>query len=148
MLLPRLLKIRVPDVPIGFFLHIPFPSYEIFRLLPSAWRKETLDGLLGAGNGNAGLDGINFLSGKDLNIENCVVFGFAHNGIEAALNQATQATMHILNTVTKNNSQDGIKAANAQAPAVQTVVDGSAAILDNIGIEAGQHSRVIVSRPK
>jgi trehalose 6-phosphate synthase/phosphatase len=33
---------------IGFFLHIPFPSYEIFRLLPSGWRKELLDGVLGA----------------------------------------------------------------------------------------------------
>ena len=34
MLLPRLLKERMPAVHIGFFLHIPFPSYEIFRLLP------------------------------------------------------------------------------------------------------------------
>ncbi|KKL56041.1 hypothetical protein LCGC14_2249380, partial [marine sediment metagenome] len=30
----------------GFFMHIPFPSYEIFRLLP--WRREILEGLLGA----------------------------------------------------------------------------------------------------
>jgi trehalose 6-phosphate synthase/phosphatase len=48
MLLPRLLKERMSAVHIGFFLHIPFPSYEIFRLLPSAWRKEILDGVLGA----------------------------------------------------------------------------------------------------
>ncbi|MCD6385005.1 bifunctional alpha,alpha-trehalose-phosphate synthase (UDP-forming)/trehalose-phosphatase [Candidatus Sumerlaeota bacterium] len=46
MLLPRLLRERLPDIPIGFFLHIPFPSFEIFRLLP--WRKELLKGLLGA----------------------------------------------------------------------------------------------------
>lgn len=34
------------DVKIGFFLHIPFPSFEIFRILP--WRKQILKGLLGA----------------------------------------------------------------------------------------------------
>ncbi len=44
-LLPRLLRRRLPDAAIGFFLHIPFPSYEIFRLLP--WRKEILEGLMG-----------------------------------------------------------------------------------------------------
>ncbi len=48
MLLPQLLKERGLSVHIGFFLHIPFPSYEIFRLLPSSWRKEILEGLLGA----------------------------------------------------------------------------------------------------
>jgi trehalose 6-phosphate synthase/phosphatase len=48
MLLPKLLRARLPDVPIGFFLHIPFPEFEIFRLLPSPWRREILEGLLGA----------------------------------------------------------------------------------------------------
>ncbi|MBI5303030.1 MAG: bifunctional alpha,alpha-trehalose-phosphate synthase (UDP-forming)/trehalose-phosphatase [Chloroflexi bacterium] len=48
MLLPRMLRARAPDVPIGFFLHIPFPSFEIFRLMPETWRKEILLGLLGA----------------------------------------------------------------------------------------------------
>jgi trehalose 6-phosphate synthase/phosphatase len=47
MLLPRLLREKISN-PIGFFLHIPFPSYEIFRLLPEKWRKEILEGLLGA----------------------------------------------------------------------------------------------------
>lgn len=48
MLLPRLLREQFPEVPIGFFLHIPFPSYEVFRLLPRAWRIEIVEGLLGA----------------------------------------------------------------------------------------------------
>ena len=48
MLLPALLRRRKPDLPIGFFLHIPFPAYEIFRLLPDAWRRELLEGILGA----------------------------------------------------------------------------------------------------
>lgn len=46
MLLPKLIRERLPQATVGFFLHIPFPSYEIFRLLP--WRQQILDGLLGA----------------------------------------------------------------------------------------------------
>ncbi len=46
MLLPFLVKQHLPDARVGFFLHIPFPSYEIFRLLP--WRQEILNGLVGA----------------------------------------------------------------------------------------------------
>lgn len=46
MLLPNLIRQRFPRTSIGFFLHIPFPSYEIFRLLP--WREQILKGLLGA----------------------------------------------------------------------------------------------------
>ncbi len=46
MLLPRLLREKLPELEIGFFLHIPWPSFELFRLLP--WREEILDGLLGA----------------------------------------------------------------------------------------------------
>jgi len=48
MLLPKLIRDKFPEIPIGFFLHIPFPPYEVFRLLPKVWRKEILDGLLGA----------------------------------------------------------------------------------------------------
>jgi trehalose 6-phosphate synthase/phosphatase len=48
MMLPQLLRERQPDLAIGFFLHIPFPNYEIFRLLPSAWRADLLRGMLGA----------------------------------------------------------------------------------------------------
>lgn len=48
MLLPELLRARLPDAEIGFFLHIPFPSFELFRMLPAAWRTGILNGLLGA----------------------------------------------------------------------------------------------------
>jgi trehalose 6-phosphate synthase/phosphatase len=46
MLLPGILRNNFPDLSIGFFLHIPFPSYEIFRTLP--WRSDLLLGMLGA----------------------------------------------------------------------------------------------------
>lgn len=48
MLLPQLLRGENPELSIGFFLHIPFPSYEIFRLLPTEWKKTLLQGVMGA----------------------------------------------------------------------------------------------------
>ena len=46
LLLPKMVKDEFPHSKTGFFLHIPFPSFEIFRLLP--WREEILNGILGA----------------------------------------------------------------------------------------------------
>jgi trehalose 6-phosphate synthase/phosphatase len=48
MLLPAMIREKAPGATVGFFLHIPFPSYEVFRLLPSLWRKKILEGLFGA----------------------------------------------------------------------------------------------------
>ena len=45
-LVPHMLRRRRPSVRIGFFLHIPFPSSEVFRQLPM--REEILYGILGA----------------------------------------------------------------------------------------------------
>lgn len=46
MLLPAMLRVILPKTSIGFFLHIPFPSFELFRLLPN--RREIIEGMLGA----------------------------------------------------------------------------------------------------
>lgn len=46
LLLPQLIRDKKPNTTIGFFLHIPYPSYEIFRTFP--WREELLTGMLGA----------------------------------------------------------------------------------------------------
>ncbi len=46
MLLPKKIRDNKPNVNIGYFHHIPFPSYELFRVLPE--REEVLEGLLGA----------------------------------------------------------------------------------------------------
>jgi trehalose 6-phosphate synthase/phosphatase len=45
-LVPQLLRKSRIDCPIGFFLHIPFPSHETLRTLPA--RAEILRGMLGA----------------------------------------------------------------------------------------------------
>ena len=46
MLLPALIRTVLPKSTIGFFLHIPFPSFEIYRLLPE--RTRLLEGIMGA----------------------------------------------------------------------------------------------------
>jgi trehalose 6-phosphate synthase/phosphatase len=46
LLLPGMLRELIPAARIGFFLHIPFPSADVFSVLP--WREEILRGMLGA----------------------------------------------------------------------------------------------------
>ncbi|KAF2083858.1 glycosyltransferase family 20 protein [Saccharata proteae CBS 121410] len=46
LLVPGMIRRKLPDAQIGFFLHTAFPSSEVFRCL--ATRKQLLDGILGA----------------------------------------------------------------------------------------------------
>jgi trehalose 6-phosphate synthase/phosphatase len=46
LLLPQMLREAVPGVSVGFFLHVPFPSSSVFRILPK--REILLRGMLGA----------------------------------------------------------------------------------------------------
>lgn len=46
MLVPAMLRAANPELSIGYFQHIPFPSYDLFKALP--WKEQIIDGLLGA----------------------------------------------------------------------------------------------------
>lgn len=46
MLVPELVRRRRPEARIGFFLHTPFPSLDVLRLLP--WHRSIVEGGLGA----------------------------------------------------------------------------------------------------
>ncbi len=46
MVLPQMIREQKPGISIGLFIHVPFPSFEIFRMLP--WRLEIIEGMLGA----------------------------------------------------------------------------------------------------
>ncbi len=48
MPLAKMIRDRIPGITIGFFLHIPFPSYEVFRIMPTPWQEHIVLGLLGA----------------------------------------------------------------------------------------------------
>lgn len=107
-------------------------------------RNLRINGISGSGNG--GLNGIRFLSGKDLNVENVYIFGFTQNGIDIALGQASPVPeAHILNSVIKNVGGVGIRAANT-AGLVQVGIHDTDVILSTTGIEAAQHAHVVVSR--
>jgi len=118
-------------------------------------RNLRLDGLLGSGNANAGINGINFISGKDLNIENCIIFGFNNNGVNIMLNQA--ATVHIVNTIIKNigscapascvtGQGDGVYAITNTGAVSVTVDNSQIMVVANSGVEAAANSRVAVNR--
>jgi trehalose 6-phosphate synthase/phosphatase len=47
-LVPGMVREKMPNATIGFFLHIPFPTFEIFRLLHRSWREKIVHGMLGA----------------------------------------------------------------------------------------------------
>src|SRR5262249_22844832 len=57
---------------------------------------------------SSGFNGIQFISGKDLNLENDVIFGFTQNCVNIAL--GASGTVHIVNTIIKNCTQDGVRA--------------------------------------
>jgi trehalose 6-phosphate synthase len=46
MLVPRMVRARLAGQRIGFFLHVPWPSPDIYARLP--WRRDIIHGLLGA----------------------------------------------------------------------------------------------------
>jgi len=46
--LAKLIREVMPEITIGFFLHIPFPSFELFKLIPEKWQLAMLEGMLGA----------------------------------------------------------------------------------------------------
>jgi len=59
-----------------------------------------------------GLNGVRFLAGAALHIENCAIFGFSQNGIDVNLNTASAASVFVTDTVI-SNSAGGLTARNA-----------------------------------
>ena len=47
-LLPGMVREDFPEASVSFFLHIPFPSYEVFRIIPDGYQRAILKGMLGA----------------------------------------------------------------------------------------------------
>ena len=79
----------------------------------------------GAGSG---FDGIRFTSGKTLNVEDCVIQGFRGNGansdgIDVSLNSTVTSNLKVQNTVIRNNTGNGIIAANAGSGAIAVALD-------------------------
>jgi hypothetical protein len=109
-------------------------------------RNLRLDGLLGSGNANAGINGIRFISGLFLSIENCDIFGFNNNGIDIAL--GASGKVEIKNTTVTNNANAGIAATTSSGQVQVSIADSYATFnqggVNGGGIVGGNHSRLSI----
>jgi hypothetical protein len=105
-------------------------------------RNLRFDGLRGAGNANAGLNGIRLISGAVLNLDNDFIFGFNNNGIDIEPNQAGLSLVLITNTIVKNCGGDGVFVAPTGGGTSKVVIEhGYFAECAN-GLHARSNSRV------
>src|SRR5882672_400195 len=77
---------------------------------------------INGGGGSGGVNGIRFLAGKALNVINCVIQSGSGNGIDVALNTASEAQLFVTDCVIKKWAGDGISIANAQGGAVRFAI--------------------------
>src|SRR5262249_1735096 len=75
-------------------------------------RNIRINGIKGAPT--PGLNGVRFLAGAALHIENCTIFGFSQNGVDVNLNTAGNVVVSVVDTVLSNNA-GGLTARNAGA---------------------------------
>jgi hypothetical protein len=87
-----------------------------------------------------GINGIRFLAGKSLSVENCYIFGFTTNGIDVALNQAGTASVQVSNSVIENNAGSGIRTSNAAAAFVRTTLTNDVFHRNGTGVTAADNS--------
>jgi hypothetical protein len=84
-------------------------------------RNLRINGISGSGNG--GINGIRFLAGQQLIVDNCDIFGFTTNGIDVAL--AASGHAQVRNTTIRNIGGFGIAATTASGFAVVQVLNSS-----------------------
>ncbi len=84
-------------------------------------RNLSINGIVGTGT--AGLNGIRFLSGKSLRIENCNINGFSDRGIDISPNNSSgnPPTVSVINTTSNDNSGSGIRSTVTQRVMVSIV---------------------------
>jgi len=89
-----------------------------------------------------GINGIRFLAGKALNVENDYIFGFTTNGVDIALNQSQNASVFVKDSVMKNCGGDGIAAINASTGLLKVTIERSSFVECNNGIHARQNATI------
>jgi len=105
-------------------------------------RNLRLDGLLGAGNANAGINGIRWISGKALHIENVEIFGFNNNGIDVAKSDGGQ--LFVTNTVVQNCTGSGLRAQNTATTMFGTIRNSTFEQNGFVGAYANDFSNISV----
>lgn len=108
-------------------------------------RNISLQGLLGSGS--PGLNGIRFISGKALQIENCHIVGFQQRGIDISPNNGGSGVIpvvNVINTTANNNGDSGIRSTVSQRAYV-SIVNSRFQNNGNYGVFAGDFARFTVS---
>jgi len=90
-----------------------------------------------------GINGIRWLSGKALTVENCDIFGFTTNGIDIAKADGGKAFVH--NTVVQNVGGSGISVVNSTTNVSVDIDDSRFDLGGTFGVFAGSFSRVTVT---
>ena len=116
LLLPAMLRERLPTARIGLFLHIPFPASDVFRTLPC--KREIVDGMLGA-------DVIGFHTYNDL--QNFMTVSLRVLGLEPAMDQLSRGGRHIRVTVAPMSIDfDAFDGSDESADVRRTIAAGMA----------------------
>ena len=84
-----------------------------------------------------GINGIRWLAGKSLTVENCDIFGFTTNGIDIA---TAGGKVLVLNTVSSNNGQNGLSVISTNTTHVD--IRNSTFAFNTNGVLAGSFSIV------
>ncbi|PYT17561.1 MAG: hypothetical protein DMG59_06975 [Acidobacteria bacterium] len=107
-------------------------------------RNISINGIAGTGNG--GINGVRFISGKSLRIENCNINGFTQRGIDISPNNASgnPPVVSIINTTSNDNGDSGIRSSVTQRVLV-SIVNSRFNSNGNYGVFAGNFSRFSVN---
>jgi hypothetical protein len=87
-----------------------------------------------------GVRGFNILQAKTVNIEDCVIFRFANEGI--LVNETSDLALNIRNTVIRDNAGDGISLTSTSALGVKATLDNVRSSGNANGLHAKTNSRV------
>jgi len=88
-----------------------------------------------------GINGVRFLAGKALFVENCDIFGFTTNGLDISL--ASSAAVYVRHTTVDSMGGDGIRAATTSGLATVNVEDSEIANVNGVGLHATNHSKIV-----
>ena len=96
----------------------------------------------GAG-GAGGLDGVRFLAGGSLHVEDTVINNMT-NGINVGLNQAANAEVYVKNSYIRNNSNVGIFVSNSGNGIINMVVERTTSENNVFGLIGRNNARIEV----
>jgi hypothetical protein len=125
----------------GTFASILASSVNGVVINAGANDKIILRGLSINGGGTGGLNGISFLAGASLHVEDTVISNM-QNGINVGLNNAANREVYIKNTYIRNNSNVGVFISNAGAGLVDTVIEKTTIENNVFGLIGRNNARV------